>query len=252
MTKVRPMLVLAAFFAVALPARAQDDDKPKGKPLNEAALIKLAKSGIEDEVIVAVVKLGVTFPVDHAAIKRLKKAGVSAAILAALRPADTAPESTEDEDKPLATAETGDGLIVEILEVKPTKNELLLIRWRYRNPTRKGIQLIAASPQFRVPDNDLPPNCAKKFFENTYFVEGKEKSDLAERAYRHPVLHDENNPAKLWAKDVGKAAVFIGPGKDYAMWAHFHLPVKKTEKTISLCLYDTPVIKDIPIQSAAK
>jgi Spy/CpxP family protein refolding chaperone len=234
-----------------LKSAATDDTgkSTKAEPLTEAALIKLVDAGIEDDVILAQLKkLGVGFKVDDATLKRLKKAGVSDAVLAGLQPAQDASKPAPDDDKPLATAKTGDGLIVEVLEVKPTKNELLLIRWRYRNPTKKNIQLIAPTPQFRVSDADSPPNIAKKFFAATYFVEGKE-TDSTTRAYRHPVLHDEGNPNKLWAKDVGKAAVVIRPDQEYELWAHFHLPVKKTEKTISLMLWDTPVIKDIPIQS---
>jgi hypothetical protein len=237
MTNVRRTLglAMALLLAAALPGLAQEEKK---KPLSEADLVKLAKSDLEDEVIVAVVKKrGVSFKVDDAALKRLKTAGVSETVLAALRPAG-------DGDKPLATAKQDDGLIVEVLEVRPTKNETLLIRWRYRNPTGKPVQLIAATPRF-VSKNS-PPNTAKKFWDSIYYTEGKFKTDKAYNCY---ILIESDSKKKI-ATDLGKDPVVLRPDHELELWAQFDLPPHKDTKTITLSMMRTPLMKDIPIQRA--
>jgi hypothetical protein len=253
MTKLRPLFVLATFLAVVLPARAQDDAKPKGRPLSEAALIKLAKSDLEDEVIVVLVKKrGVSFPVDGAALKRLKDGGVSETVLAALRPAGDEKHDA-DGDKPLATAKQEDGLIVEVLEARLTKRETFMIRWRYRNPTRQPIALIAETPPFVGLDS--PPNTAKKFWQSTYYMEGKFQTDKAYNRYILVEGAEEGRTRGQYvptAKNLGKRPVVIRPGQAFELWAEFDPPHLKTEKTIILHLMRTPLIKNIPIQRAEK
>lgn len=245
----RPLaLALVVLLSAALPGLAQDDKaKPKARPLSEDALIKLAKSDLEDEVIVALVKKrGVSFQVDDAALKRLKDAGVSGPVLAALGPAEAEPKPGTGVDKPLATAKHDTGLIIEVLEVKPTRNQELIIRWRYRNPTKKPIELIAATPPFAT--RSSPPNIAAKFWKSVYYKEGKFETD---KVYNHfPLVIGDTSKAS--AKDLGKAAVVVRPDQEFEIWCLFTLPVDKSEKTVMFSVMGAPLIKDIPIQSPGK
>jgi WD40 repeat protein len=103
---VRISGVFAGILAVVIPllgllvARA---DGPK--PLSEADLLKLIELQIREKAIIArVEKAGVDFKMDDAVIERLKKAGASEAVLAAVRKGKTAeqPESPtpQTRDKP--------------------------------------------------------------------------------------------------------------------------------------------------------
>jgi hypothetical protein len=235
------MLLLAA----AQTGLTQDNKgKSKAKPLTEDALIKLAKADLEETVIIAVVKeRGLSFKVDDAAVKRLKNAGVSESVLAALRPAEDDTKAEADGDKPLASAKQDDGLIVEVLEVKPTKNETLLIRWRYRNPTKKPIELIAATPRFAT--RSSPPNTVTKFWKSVHYIEGKFESG---KAYDQYILVEGGKEYVPCAKKLGTDAVVIRPEQEFELYAEFSLPHNKAEKTISLAMMRTPLIKDIPIQ----
>jgi len=250
------LLAAAALFTVAQSGLTQEE-KAKAKPLTEAALIKLAKSDLEDEVIVSLVKKrGVSFKVDEAALKRLKKAGVSETVLAALTPAedDAKPAADDDKpdtdgDKPLATVKTDDGLILEIMEVKPTKNETLLIRWRYRNPTNKTIQLIAPTPRFAT--RSSPPNTAAKFYKSVQYIEGKFQTASAIVHYIL-VKGDDSRNYNPAAKELGTEGVAVRPKGEYEIYAQFSLPEHKKEKTISISMLNTPLIKNVPIQKAEK
>jgi hypothetical protein len=150
------------------------------------------------------------------------------------------------EDKPLATAKQNDGLMVEILEVRPIKTETLLIRWRYRNPTGKPVQLIAATPRFA--SKNSPPNTAKKFWDSIYYTEGKFKTDKAYNCY---ILIERDSKKKI-ATDLGKDAVVVRPDQELELWAQFELPPHKDTNTITLSVMRTPLIKNIPIQSPDK
>jgi Mg-chelatase subunit ChlD len=78
-------VLLVLGLAALAPARAQ---APGSKPLSEADVLKLVELGLDDEVIVARLgRAGLSFAADDAAVERLKKAGASAAVLAAVRKA---------------------------------------------------------------------------------------------------------------------------------------------------------------------
>jgi hypothetical protein len=259
MTSARRLLGLTLVLLVAatLPGFGQDDKgKSKAKPLTEDGLIKLAKADLEDAVIVAVVKeRGVSFKVDDATVRRLKKAGVSETVLAALGPAGDDTKAADDpkpeanDGKPLATAKQDDGLIVEVLEVKPTKNETLLIRWRYRNPTRRAIELIAATPRFAT--RSSPPNTVTKFWKSVHYIEGRFQTG---QAYDQYILVEDapRNEYVPCAKKLGVDAVVIRPDQEFELYAEFPLPHSKSEKSISLAMLRTPLIKNIPIQKPDK
>jgi WD40 repeat protein len=89
MIRARQMLVVALALAVAVLAlrvvRAADP-----APLSEADLLKLVELQISDQAIIArVEKAGVNFKVNDGVIERLKKAGASDAVVAALAPGKT-------------------------------------------------------------------------------------------------------------------------------------------------------------------
>jgi hypothetical protein len=143
----------------------------------------------------------------------------------------------------LARAAHETGLIVEVLEVRPDRNEMLYIRWRYRNPTENPIQLIAATPRFQ--GTETPPNTAEKFLAAVYYSEGKIETDPASR---HSVVRQAGTGLPI-AKDLGKAAVVIRPGQQFEVWAKFTLPHARTEKTITFHVMGTPPLEDVPIQA---
>src|SRR3954447_3761514 len=79
----RPSLLLAFMLGVWAAVQAQQT-----RPLGEADLIKLVELQIGDDVVVArVEKSGMAFSADVAALERLRRAGASAAVLAAVRKA---------------------------------------------------------------------------------------------------------------------------------------------------------------------
>jgi hypothetical protein len=238
---------LALLLAAILSVRADDAPKPKEEPLSEAALVKLAKAGIEGDVIAVLVKKrGVAFKTDDATIERLKKGGLPENVLAAVRPAAGDPKLPKTAGAVLGAGKHDDGLIVEVIECKPTKNEELMVRWRYRNPTRQNVELVAQTPAFAVGAGATPPNVAKRFLEAVFYKEGKFESGAVANHY---II--AQGSGRLNATDLGKKAIVIRPDKEFEMWAIFTLPKtkSKTEKTISLFLLGTSPIKNIPVQS---
>ena len=84
------LVVLLLLSAASDSARAQGN-----RPLNEANLTKLVELQVEDEAIASKLKKeGVNFVVDDAAIGRLKKAGASDAVIAAVRSAGATAKPT--------------------------------------------------------------------------------------------------------------------------------------------------------------
>lgn len=248
-------LATAALLLVTGLGCAQSDTRKP--PLSEAALLKVVKSGLEDEVIVALIKArGIAFRADDEALGRLKEGGASNAILAAvkgavLREPAKAEEAAKGGDgkagaaakggdgKALATAEHPNGLTVEVFEVKPDANRpLLTIKWRYRNPTKGKIELIGESPPLAV----IGGTPRSRFTGSVYFLAGG-KDD--ETQYRHSIVHDTGG--KLWCKQIGTDPVYVPAGGQYEFWAKFELPVRTTEK-ISLHLQDVGLIEDVPVQ----
>jgi hypothetical protein len=276
MKKAVRMLGLAvALVLVAAGGGQAQKEKPRFKPVSEADILKMVKAGLEEDVIVAVIKKrGVNFPWDEAALARLKEGGAPPAVLAAVRkkveeaeeaaieaavskdsdatrkqggqaapPEPREAKTAREGDGPLARAEHEKGLVVEVLEVRPDRNEMLYIRWRYRNPTKNPVQLIAATPRFR--GSESPPNTAEKFLAAVYYVEGKIETD---QAFRHSVVRQAGTGLPF-AKDLGRAAVVIRPGQQFEVWAKFALPHARTEKAITFHVMDTPLLEDVPIQA---
>jgi hypothetical protein len=243
-------LALAALLLAAGLGFAQSGTAKK--PLSEAALLKLVKSDLEEEVIVTLIKKrGIAFKADDEALARLKENGAAASVLAAVRAAggkekpDAEVPDAEDTPQVLAKAEHESGLMVEVTEVKPDADRpLLTIKWRYRNPTKRTIQLIKEQSPFVVPARTSD---RWTFIHEIYFLAGDPKDD--EKQFRHPVVNDTGG--KSWCKPFGKGAVRIGPDRTWDFWAKFELP-ERTTKKISLQLEDVPIMESIPVQWGAK
>jgi hypothetical protein len=156
-----------------------------------------------------------------------------------------APGLAQNADQPLASAKQESGLIVEVLEIKPDNNEMVMIRWRYRNPTQQTIELIAATPRFQ--GTNPPPNTAKGFFSAVYYVEGKLQTA---QAFKHYIV-SEKRTKKLYAKDLGRAAVKLHPNQQFEVWAKFSSPAAGAN-TICLALPGCPVIEDVPLPGAER
>jgi hypothetical protein len=244
-------LTLALLLVVAARGFAQSD-APK-KPLTEEALVKLIKGDLEEEVIVTLVrKRGVSFTVDADVLDRLKQAGATPAVLAAVHTAKikTSPAAEDaeggekDKDKVLATAKHENGLVVEVTGVKPDSDRpLLTIYWRYRNTGKRTVQMFGPGPTFVVPARS---DERWLFIHGIYFLSGG-KDD--ENQFRHSVVNDTGG--KSWCKPIGKKPVKIAPGEDYEFWAKFDLPDRTTKK-ISLQLEDVPLMEGIPVQWGKK
>jgi hypothetical protein len=148
-------------------------------------------------------------------------------------------KSKPETDKPLATADHETGLVVEVLEVKPDEHEMLLIRWRYRNPTGKPIELLAKSPPIGA-----GPKTA--FLKNTYYIAGKLQTGEASR-----VDIVKTDDGKDWrAKGLPRAAVVVGAKKDWEFWAYFSMPPKGND-TITLHVPGAPAIEGLAVPKAA-
>jgi hypothetical protein len=235
MTNTLRVLGLALALGLLGAAAGRAQEAPK-KPLSESDVTKMVKAQLDEDVIVGLIKKrGVSFPVDDAALGRLKKAGASQAVLAAL-PRD---DGDAEPGKPLAAARHARGLIVEVLEVRPDANKnLLTIRWRYRNPTRRTIELIGRSARFVGTET----RASTQFLDSIYYLEGNKQD---QEVYRCSIVKDTGG--KLWCTPITRDGVQVKAGESFEFWAKFEVPEASTRK-ITLHLLDTPPIEDIPVQ----
>src|SRR5262249_44455386 len=139
-------------------------------------------------------------------------------------------KSKPETDKPLATANHETGLVVEVPEVKPDEHEMVLIRWRYRNPTDKRIELLGYSGPFPEPGG-RPKD---RFLKGIYYTVGKLWTG---EAYRVGIVKTDNG--KYRAKEVPMEGVKVGAKKDWEFWAYFPMPPKGND-AISLQVAGVP------------
>jgi hypothetical protein len=172
--------------------------------------------------------------------RRLTGAALTCA-LAALLMGTRSPAGERKGATPLATATQESGLLVEILEVKADSNELLTIRWRYRNPTTKTIELFAATPPAPYAFN-APKNIPLNLYRSAYYVEGKFQSDRAVKQY----IVIEQGTKRRYAKPLGRAAVRLRPEQQFEVWAKFAPPTTMAER-ITLYVPGTPLIENVPV-----
>ena len=215
------ILSVALVFGLALAARA-GDDKTK-EPVSEAALIKMVKADIEDEVIVALVKKrGIDFKPDAATIKRLKKAGVSDTVIAALKPAEEDAKPAEHSEKTLGTGKYQKGLVIDITEIKRTSDNFLRVSYQFRNPTELSVTF---TPGYF-------------FLQEMYYVEAGGK-------YKYTVIKDDKGK---WVAS-GTPTTTLRPGEKAEYWAKFGQPGRGI-KHITLYFKDAEPIEDVPLPPA--
>ncbi len=158
--KSLPYLVGGMVLSAVL-GRSALAEPAKLKPLSEADVLKLVELSIEDEAVVHRLKAGgVNFTVDGEVIAHLRKAGASEKILAALKgdfspavaPADKVIASGKQggpEDKPaekvIASGTLDSGVVLEVTNIKRTTDGFLMVNFRYRNPTKRAVQVADGS-----------------------------------------------------------------------------------------------------------
>jgi hypothetical protein len=130
--------------------------------------------------------------------------------------------------------------MIEVVEIKRTEHEQLQIRWRYRNPTDKPIELLAKSP----PTGAGPK---LKFVKGIYYEAGKLQSS---KAYLVPIVKTEKGD-KWLCKGLSAEAVVVDPNKEWEFWAVFYLP-RGDDDRITLRVPGTPPIEGLQVPKAAK
>jgi hypothetical protein len=111
-----PSLVLALLLTPDASSWGQ-----QARRLNEADVIKLIELQVPDDVVISKVKAGLDFAVDAAALDRLKAAGASDQVLAAVRSAgQPANTITYEGILKLIQQGTGEGEILKQLQDSPT------------------------------------------------------------------------------------------------------------------------------------
>jgi hypothetical protein len=223
MTKLNRLLIVALFLGLVVYARAADD-KPK-EPLGAADVIKLVKSDIEDDVIIAQIKKrGIDFKADSAALKRLKAAGVSETVLAALKAAgDDSPPAGGD--KPLGTAKFQKGLVIDVTDVQRTSDGYLKVSFQVRNPTDESVTHTISGVSF-IPE--------------AYYVDVGPKT-------KHQIVRDDRG--NYVAAPV-PGTITLGPGEKAEYWAKFGAPGKGVKK-ITLYFRQAEPIEDIRVPPAS-
>src|SRR6516162_5670665 len=83
----------------------------------------------------------------------------------------------DDEPKPIATAKHATGLVVDVMSVSVdgTQDKLKVV-WRYTNPTKQAIRLVAPTGKFAVKN---PPY--REYFEEVNYRTGKLTNNNAVR-----------------------------------------------------------------------
>jgi hypothetical protein len=168
---------------------------------------------------------------------------VCVALVGGFSPAARGDEKSKPEtDKPLATAEHDTGLVIEVLEVKPDEHEMLLIRWRYRNPTDKSIELLGYQGPAAVPGGGPKT----RFLKNTSYTVGKLQTG---EAYRVGIVKTADGK-KYRAKELAMEAIKVGAKKDWEFWAYFPMPPKGND-TITLQIPGASAIEGLAVPKAA-
>jgi hypothetical protein len=226
--------VLAVGFLLALPAVGAAGDK-KPQQLSEADLVKLIELQVEDHCIVRRLDLagGPGFKVDSAVVERLRKAGASEAVLAALKGEKSPPPP----EGVLATEKHKSGLLVDVTRIKRTSDGFLSINWRYRNPTDKDVLLFDYTP---IGVNGT--NHGWGMLKSLYFVDPK-------TAKKHFIVHDTNN--ELLANGFATLTTTVKAHGEEAFWAKFPPPADGS-KFITLYLQDTPPFEDLQVPPPSK
>ena len=142
-----PALVLALLLTPDASAWGQ-----QARRLNEADVIKLIELQVPDDVVISKVKAGLDFAVDAAALDRLKAAGPSDQVLAAVRSAgQPANTITYEGILKLIQQGTGEGEILKQLQDSPTTFTLDQAQVAELRKAGASTQLINALQKSRNP-----------------------------------------------------------------------------------------------------
>ena len=225
-------------FSAALVGVVASAEPAKPRPLSEADLLKLVELQISDQAVIDRLHAGggVGFQVDAEVVSRLRKAGASEKVLAALQ-GPVSPPNTPAGDV-IASGKHDSGAVLELIEIKWTSDGLLQVRFRYRNPTDKPLK--AYHGQFVVPgDTDI----SRDGFGDIYYVEPNQK-------VKHRVASDDSG--KLFSSTL-RARDLFAPAKDTGrtFWVKMSSPGDGVDK-VTFYFPDVAPIEDVPLPPARK
>jgi hypothetical protein len=239
---MKPLLILvgATLLGANLLASAAHAKPAKLKPLSEADVLRLVELAIDDAAVVARLhKGGVDFKVDDAVIGRLKKAGASEKVLAALQKPGAPPITPAN--GVIASGQHDSGAVLELTEIKRTSDDFLMVNFRYRNPTDKPLK--AYHGHFVVlGDTDV----TRDVFAEIYYVEPSQKV----KKVKHGVVSDDSG--KL-VSSVVRARDLLAPAKDTGrnFWVKMSKPDDDADKATFYFLAVAP-IEDVPLPPVKK
>jgi hypothetical protein len=235
--RVSCLTVLAlSGLALGLPgaAPAQEVKANKTGPLSEAELLILLNLGVEDEAIAARIAVaGTGFKADDAALRRLKKAGASKVVLAAL--------SGKPRSGVLAVEKHKTGLRVEVTQLKRTSDGYLTIRWRYRNPTDKPIKLFDAV-NYGIENWH---NRGESMLAALFFIDASDR----DKRTKHQIVRDRSG--HLLAYEFTSTSTTVPEKGEFEMWAKFPAP-RASARSITLYMQDVLPFEDLPLPKPAK
>jgi hypothetical protein len=129
-----------------------------------------------------------------------------------------------DEDKPLGTGKMQNGLVIDVLELKPTSETFLKVSFQIRNPGKQTVKYGINAFTF--------PN-------GMYYVEAGGK-------FKYTVIKDDRQEF-LWGR-VNKD-ITLRPGDTFPTWAKFGVPHEGI-KHLTFYFLDTEPIEDVPVPAS--
>ena len=136
--------------------------------------------------------------------------------------ADEPPSVTETPGDVLAAGAHVTGLVVEVLRVRRTPENLVEVRWRYRNPTDQGIQLFSSTEAEALPSR-------------VFLVDDAARSEY--------LVHRDADGVPTASRG---AFTVVAPGKSVTFFARFPAP-PETSKSITFYVPDTPPLTGLTI-----
>ncbi len=137
--------------------------------------------------------------------------------------ADEPPSVTETPADVLAAGAHVTGLMVEVLRVRRTPEDLVEVRWRYRNPTDQHIHLFSSTDAEALPSR-------------VFLVDDAARSE-------YPVHRDADG-----VPTASRAAfTTLAPGKSVTFFARFPAP-PETSRSMTFYVPDTPPLADLTIE----
>ena len=228
----------ATVLGAALLTAAALAEPAKPKPLGEADVLKLVELAIDDQAVIDRIKSGggVDFKVDKDVLDRLRKAGASEAVLAALQ--GHPPQSDKPLNGVVASTNHESGTTLEITEIKRTSDGFLQVSFRYRNPTDKPIK-VYQGVFFVVPEIDN----SSHMIASVYYVDPKQK-------VKYGIVKDDSG--KLLTSSVrGKDVIAAPNGVSPTYWVKMTGPDAGVDK-VTFYFQDAPPIEDVPLPPPLK